>query len=120
MKRALFTVTATGTVGLEAALLGLPVVTGAPMPWSELGSVAHLTDPDELPGFIERRGWEELHEDRASIDEWFAHRYVRNSWPGLVLDPPRVPEVLSAENIRRVGEAFAEAAGTLGHARGAA
>ena len=119
MKHAVFTVTATGTVGLEAALLGLPVVTGAPMPWSELGSVAHLRDPDELPDFIARRGWEELHEDASRIEEWFAHRYVRNSWPGLVLDPPRVPEVLSGENIRRVGEALGEAAGTLGHARGA-
>ena len=48
MKQAVFTVTATGTVGLEAGLLGLPVVTGAEMPWSDLGNVAHLACPDDL------------------------------------------------------------------------
>ncbi len=38
MREATFTVTATGTVGLEAGLLGLPVASGAPMPWAELGT----------------------------------------------------------------------------------
>jgi hypothetical protein len=120
MRQAVFTVTATGTVGLEAGLLGLPVVTGAPMPWSALENVALLDSPDDLSDFVERRGWEDLHEDQSRIDAWFAHEYVRNSWEGLVLDPPRVPAVLEPENIRRIGAAFEEAASTLGPARGSA
>jgi hypothetical protein len=120
MRQAVFTVTATGTVGLEAGLLGLPVVTGAPMPWSALDNVALLDSPDDLPDFIERRGWEDLHKDQSRIDAWFAHEYVRNSWEGLVLDPPRVPAVLEPENIRRIGAAFEEAASTLGPVRGSA
>jgi len=114
MKQAVFTVTATGTVGLEAGLLGLPVVTGAQMPWSGLGNVRRLATPDDLVGFVAERGWESLRATQAEIDEWFVGSYVRNSWEGLVLDPPRVPAVLEPANIRRVGDAFAEAAGTLG------
>jgi hypothetical protein len=114
MREAVFTVTATGTVGLEAGLLGLPVVTGAPMPWSQLDNVALLESPDDLPDFVARRGWEDLHGEQSRIDAWFAHEYVRNSWEGLVLDPPRVPAVLEPANIRRIGAAFAEAASTLG------
>jgi hypothetical protein len=120
MRQAVFTVTATGTVGLEAGLLGLPVVTGAPMPWSALENVALLDSPDDLSDFVERRGWEDLHEDQSRIDAWFAHEYVRNSWEGLVLDPPRVPAVLEPENIRRIGAAFEEAASTLGPGGGSA
>ncbi|EWT01123.1 hypothetical protein N865_11375 [Intrasporangium oryzae NRRL B-24470] len=113
MKQAVFTVTATGTVGLEAGLLGLPVVTGARMPWSGLGNVEHLATPDDLTDFVARRGWESLREDQARIDEWFVHDYVRNSWEGLVLDPPRVPAVLEPDNIRKVGAALGEAAASL-------
>ncbi len=113
MKEAVFTVTATGTVGLEAGLLGLPVVSGARMPWSGLGNVATLPTPDDLTDFVARRGWESLRESRSRIDEWFVHDYVRNSWEGLVLDPPRVPAVLEPENIRKVGGALAEAAASL-------
>jgi len=120
MKQAVFTVTATGTVGLEAGLLGLPVVTGAEMPWSGLGNVAQLDSPDDLTQFVADRGWESLKADQASIDEWFVHEYVRNSWEGLVLDPPRVPAVREPDNIRKVGGALAEAAASLGHPGGSA
>ncbi|WP_242652746.1 hypothetical protein [Intrasporangium flavum] len=115
MKRAVFTTTATGTVGLEAGLLGLPVVSGARMPWSALGNVATLASPDDLTQFVADRGWESLRADEKDIDAWFAHEYVRNSWEGLVLDPPRVPAVLEPDNIRKVGGALAEAATALGH-----
>ena len=54
MQQAVFTVTATGTVGLEAGLLGLPVVTGAEMPWSGLGNVARL-DYARRPHGVRRR-----------------------------------------------------------------
>lgn len=118
MKQAVFTVTATGTVGLEAGLLGLPVVTGAEMPWSGLGNVARLDSPDDLTQFVADRGWESLRADQASIDDWFVHDYVRNSWEGLVLDPPRVPAVLEPDNIRKVGGALGEAAASLGHGGG--
>ena len=87
------------------------------MPWSGLGNVARLACPDDLTAFVEQRGWESLHADQASIDEWFVHDYVRNSWEGLVLDPPRVPAVLEPDNIRKVGGALAEAAASLGHRR---
>jgi hypothetical protein len=120
MKQAVFTVTATGTVGLEAGLLGLPVVTGADMPWSRLGNVARLGSPDDLAPFVAERGWESLHAERGAIDEWFVHDYVRNSWEGLVLDPPRVPAVLEPDNIRKVGGALGEAAASLGHRAGSA
>jgi hypothetical protein len=120
MKHAAFTVTATGTVGLEAGLLGLPVVSGADMPWSHLGNVAQLDSPDDLTEFVFRRGWESLRADQQDIDDWFVNEYVRNSWEGLVLDPPRVPAVLEPDNIRKVGGALAEAATSLGHVRGAA
>lgn len=110
---AVFTVTATGTIGLESALRGLPVVSGAPMPWTVLGNVAHVPSPDDLVAFVEQRGWTALHERPERVAEWFAAEYVRNSWPGLVLDPPRVPAVLERDNIERVGVAFAEAAASL-------
>jgi hypothetical protein len=86
------------------------------MPWSGLGNVLRLATPDDLVGFVEARGWEGLKATQAEIDEWFVHSYVRNSWEGLVLDPPRVPAVLEPANIRRIGDALAEAAGTLGGA----
>jgi hypothetical protein len=110
---AVFTVTATGTVGLESALQGLPVVSGAKMPWTALGNVAHVPEPDDLPAFVADRGWEALKESADQIDEWFVRDYVRHSWEGLVLDPPRVPAVLEPRNIRKVGGAFAEAAATV-------
>ena len=56
MQQAVFTVTATGTVGLEAGLLGLPVITGAEMPWSGLGNVLRLATPDDLVG-VRRGAW---------------------------------------------------------------
>ncbi|NUR79256.1 MAG: hypothetical protein HOQ21_02250, partial [Dermatophilaceae bacterium] len=120
MKEAVFTVTATGTVGLEAGLLGLPVVTGADMPWSRLGNIARLGSPDDLTQFVADRGWESLRADQADIDDWFVGDYVRNSWEGLVLDPPRVPAVLEPDNIRKVGGALGEAAASLGHRAGVA
>ncbi len=120
MKQAAFTVTATGTVGLEAGLLGLPVVTGADMPWSSLPNVATLASPDDLSDFVADRAWESLRADEKEIDDWFVDRYVRNSWEGLVLDPPRVPAVLEPDNIRKVGGAFAEAARSLGTGAGRA
>jgi len=113
MRDATFTVTATGTVGLEAGLLGLPVATGAPMPWAELGNVAVGPRPDDLTDFVARCGWEDLHEDRAVIDEWFAEHYVRHSWKGSVLDPPRHPAVLEPDNVKSLGGAFAEAAASI-------
>lgn len=113
MRDAVFTLTATGTVGLEAGLAGLPVVTGARMPWSGLANVAHLPVPDDLTAFVEARGWEALRADRSQIERWFVEEYVRNSWPGVVIDPPRAPHVLEPENIRGVGRAFAEAAASL-------
>jgi len=113
MRDATFTVTATGTVGLEAGLLGLPVATGAPMPWAELGNVAVVPRPDDLTDFVARCGWEDLHEDRAVIDEWFAEHYVRHSWKGSVLDPPRHPAVLEPDNVKSLGGAFAEAAASI-------
>ena len=103
-----FTVTATGTVGLECGLRGQRVVSGAPMPWTELGNVGLVPDPNDLPAFVHERRWLELHEDPARIDEWFVHDYARHSWPGIVLDPPRFPEVLEPDNIRQVGAALAE------------
>ncbi len=114
MQQAVFTVTATGTVGLEAGLLGLPVVTGAEMPWSGLGNVAAARHA-RRPRRVRRRraAGSRCAPTQAEIDEWFVHSYVRNSWEGLVLDPPRVPAVLEPDNIRRIGDAFAEAAGTL-------
>lgn len=117
MRQAVFTVTATGTVGLEAALLGLPVVVGARMPWSGLASVAHLAEPDDLTAFVGDRGWESLRPDRAATEDWFVNHYVRHSWEGLVIDPPRAPSVLEPANIRRVGRALAEAAASLGGER---
>ena len=113
MQQAVFTVTATGTVGLEAGLAGLPVVTGARMPWSSLANVAHLTVPDDLTAFVADRGWESLRADRTAIDEWFVHDYVRHSWKGVVIDPPRAPHVLEPANIARVGVALGEAAASL-------
>ena len=113
MREAVFTVTATGTVGLEAGLLGLPVATGAPMPWAELGNVAVVPRPDDFTDFVARRGWEHLHEDRGVIDEWFAEHYARHSWKGSVLDPPRYPAVLEAANVKALGGAFAEAAASI-------
>lgn len=110
---AVFTLTATGTVGLEAGLMGRPVVSGAAMPWTELGNIAYLERPDDLTEFVAERGWEHLHESPQRIADWFAEDYVRNSWLGNVLDPPRVPEVLEPDNLRRLGAAFAEAAATL-------
>jgi hypothetical protein len=111
--RAEFTVTATGTVGLENSLRGLATVTGAQMPWSHLGNVAHIPDPDDLPAFVASNGWDSLRESTARIDEWFVDHYVANTWKGLVLDPPREPAVLEPENIRSIGGAFAEAADSL-------
>lgn len=113
MRHAVFTVTATGTVGLEAGLAGLPVVIGARMPWSRLSNVAHLAGPDDLTAFVADRGWESLHADRPAIEEWFVHDYVRHSWEGVVIDPPRAPHVLEPANVARVGEALAEAAASL-------
>ncbi len=113
MRDATFTVTATGTVGLEAGLLGLPVATGAPMPWAELGNVAVVPRPDDFTDFVARRGWENLHEDRPVIAEWFAEHYVRHSWKGSVLDPPRYPAVLEPDNVKTLGGAFAEAAASI-------
>ncbi|OFE14568.1 hypothetical protein BA895_09415 [Humibacillus sp. DSM 29435] len=113
MQHAVFTVTATGTVGLEAGLAGLPVVTGARMPWSSLANVAHLSVPDDLTAFVADRGWESLRADRSAIEEWFVHDYVRHSWEGVVIDPPRAPHVLEPANIARVGAALAEAAASL-------
>ena len=103
-----FTVTATGTVGLECGLRGQRVVSGAPMPWTELGNVAQLDHPDDLTEFVARRAWEDLEADPERIEHWFAHEYARHSWPGVVLDPPRFPEVLEPANIRQVGAALAE------------
>ncbi|MEO7448519.1 MAG: hypothetical protein ABI336_09640, partial [Humibacillus sp.] len=94
MRGAVFTTTATGTAGLEAAVLGLPVVTGAQMPWTALGNVVSLPTPDDLTPFVAARGWEALRAEQAAIDDWFVQHYVRNSWEGLVFDPPRVPAVL--------------------------
>ncbi|MDN5768204.1 MAG: hypothetical protein L0H96_21115 [Humibacillus sp.] len=113
MQHAVFTVTATGTVGLEAGLAGLPVVTGARMPWSSLANVAHLAVPDDLTAFVADRGWESLRADPSAIEQWFVHDYVRHSWEGVVIDPPRAPHVLEPANIARVGEALAEAAASL-------
>ncbi|HET7476234.1 MAG TPA: hypothetical protein VFJ97_09480 [Dermatophilaceae bacterium] len=110
---AVFTLTATGTVGLEGGLRGQPVVSGAQMPWTALGNVAHLARPDDLPEFVATRGWERLHEERERIDDWFVRDYARHSWPGVVLDPPRFPQVLERDNIRTVGRAFAEAIATI-------
>ncbi len=77
------------------ALLGLPAVTGAKMPWAHLGNVAHIPQPDDLPRFVaSERGWDSLREYQGRIDEWFVDQYVAQSWEGLVLDPPRVPAVL--------------------------
>jgi hypothetical protein len=103
-----FTLTATGTVGLESGLRGQAVVSGAAMPWTALGNVAHLARPDDLPDFVAARGWEQLRESQGRIDEWFVRDYARHSWPGVVLDPPRFPEVLDRDNVRSVGRAFAE------------
>ncbi|RKT77267.1 hypothetical protein DFJ68_0687 [Terracoccus luteus] len=116
MRDAVLTVTATGTVGLEAGLAGLPVVTGARMPWSALPTVAHLERPDDLVGFVGERAWEGLAAaaDPAVVDRWFVDEYVRHSWPGVVIDPPRAPHVLEPDNVRQVGRAFAEAAASLG------
>lgn len=113
MQHAVFTVTATGTVGLEAGLAGLPVVTGARMPWSSLANVAHLPVPDDLTAFVADRGWESLPADRREIDRWFVEEYVRHSWEGVVIDPPRAPHVLDPANVARVGAALAEAAASL-------
>ncbi|MCG7323091.1 hypothetical protein [Arsenicicoccus bolidensis] len=116
---AVFTVTATGTVGLENSLNGLPVVTGAAMPWSRLPNVAHVPDPEDLAAFVAERRWEGLRADRETVDHWFVHDYVRHSWKGLVLDPPRAPEVLEPTNIAAVGGAFAEAAERVARSEGA-
>ncbi|MEO7449014.1 MAG: hypothetical protein ABI336_12145, partial [Humibacillus sp.] len=62
------------------------------------------------------RGWEALRAEQAAIDDWFVQHYVRNSWEGLVFDPPRVPAVLEPDNIARIGAALGEAAAALGHA----
>ena len=102
MQQAVFTVTATGTVGLEAGLLGLPVVTGAEMPWSGLGNVRRLDTPDDLTDVRRRpRLGGAAGRRRPRSTSGSSTAYVRNSWEGLVLDPPRVPAVLEPANIRR-------------------
>jgi hypothetical protein len=108
-----FTVTATGTVGLECGLRGQRVVSGAAMPWTVLGNVAQLDHPDDLVEFVHDRRWLDLHESSERIEHWFAHDYARHSWPGVVLDPPRFPEVLAPQNIAQVGQAFAEVATSM-------
>lgn len=111
--QAVFTLTATGTVGLEGGLRGRPVVSGARMPWTALANVEHLARPDDLPAFVEERGWERLRESQERIEQWFVHDYARHSWPGVVLDPPRFPAVLEPDNVRSVGRAFAEVVDSL-------
>jgi hypothetical protein len=110
---AVFSFTATGTVGLEGALQGLRVVSGARMPWTVLGNVAHVPTPDAVAPFVARRGWEDLREDPDRITQWYADEYLPHSWPGVALDPPRAPQVLEKDNIASFGRAFAEAAASV-------
>ncbi len=69
--------------------------------------------PDDLTDFVARRGWEDLHEDRAVIDEWFAERLRAQLVGGQRARPAAHPAVLEPDNIEVVGGALAEAAASI-------
>ncbi|MFD4993433.1 hypothetical protein ACFWH7_05740 [Cellulosimicrobium cellulans] len=108
-----FTFTPTGTAGLEGAVRGQRVVMGAAMPWTVLPNVALVRDGDAMAEFVAGRGWETLAPDRAALRTWWHDVHLANSYPGVALDPPRFPAVMSPENLRGFGEAYAEAASVV-------
>ncbi len=107
-------VTPTGTMALEAAMLGKPAIVSAPIFFDILPTVRVL-EP----------GWDRLDVPavlpRASADcaaRAYLETIVDHSFPGIVAAPRGVPHVLAKLNVERLARGFREAIDVSGDTLG--
>jgi hypothetical protein len=102
IRRSALVATVSGTVAYEAALMGKPAVTLAPVFFSRATSCRQIG----LEDLRKASGIGELIE-RASGGDHELGRYVRqNSYPGVIADPISDDRCMDADNIRRVSKAI--------------
>ena len=105
-KRASIVFTVTGTSAYEAGLLGIPAVTFAPMYFGGLSSVRYCPDVTQLKPLVFDL-LKQFHRDRQGDDRFMAD-LMAGSFDAYWTDPLFDPQVLDADNLRRLAEAFAE------------
>ncbi len=104
IRRARLVATITGTIAYEAALMGVPAVTFAPVFFNRLNSCRQISLEDlaarnlaELADELSRQP-----DNRAAFSEFL----MRNSFAGNFLDPISAPAVLNEDNIRLLAQAM--------------
>ena len=108
IKRAETTFTVSGTVSLECGLQGRPAVLVAPLPWSELPTVRVAPSRAQLTQVLLESA--RLTPDPDAVQRWY-ERYWANTWPGLILDPTKVPGILDPDNVGHLAQALATVPG---------
>jgi len=104
MKQAKLVVTITGTLGYEAALMGIPSITLAPTFFNQLGLCRQVTLAD-----LDRYNLEEIAEQLKAQDNNlipFSKYLLSNSFQGNVIDPITDKSVLEPANIKKIAQAI--------------
>jgi len=103
-RRAAIVFTVSGTSGLEAGLLGIPVVTFSPMYYGSLSAVRYCSDLTQLQPLVSEilHGFDrDLAADAAAIEAMMSASYEA-FWS----TPTHYPRVMDPENIVRLRNAF--------------
>lgn len=104
IRRAELVVTVSGTVAYEAALMGKPAVTFAPVFFNHTPACRHI-------GIEELQSCRSLADliPKAELSADDLREYVRkNSFEGIVSDPLSDPRCMEPSNVRKVADAFQE------------
>jgi len=105
-KRASIVFTVTGTSAYEAGLLGIPAVTFAPVFFGGLSSVHYCPDVAQLKALV--FGLLEHFQRDREADNRFMADLMAQSFDGYWTDPLSDPDVMAADNLKRLADAFTE------------
>jgi hypothetical protein len=97
-------ITITGTVGLEAALYGKPVIMLGDAFFACYDLTYKATDFKELPALL-KKALVEFRPDRDQVLKFLA-AIIRSSYRGDILDPVESAYILSEDNIKLIAEAI--------------
>lgn len=98
--------TVTGTVAIEAALAGKPVVTFADVPWTSNPGCIRLSSPEKVASAIEMVRSQVFPRNSADDNRRFIQWVVATSYPGLTTASFHNPRSADPVNLQRVHAGF--------------
>ncbi|MED1441244.1 hypothetical protein FB379_11544 [Aeribacillus composti] len=101
IENSLLVLTVSGTVALEAGIIGKKAVTFSKMFFNELNNVFYINDPMDIKKIL----YCNKKNDKKSPEDYYRY-IIQNSFEGTISDTISTPQVLDRENVKKIAFGF--------------